>query len=254
MRQDISESSGQWARMDDTPLQVARELRRIGVDKQRLGALAAQGITADALLRWLRWLPSDLGHDAFMERLERWADDGGLKAAVAHEALPAGDPLMLEVRYVFEPTLRGDRGPRLLRYLLARGADEFAITVMALEDTPAPFADRFEDELAPHERPVGERRVILDSTSSGLTSPVRLWSFNAASVERLLSFLDKGLFHCPAGPDGWLEDLTVYRRGQLVLGLFSHEQTGALRLTPAEHAEVAALDIPSKPTAEWIRY
>ena len=78
--------------MDSTAVQVGRELRRIGVDNQRLGALAAQGITADALLRWLRWLPTDLGHAAFIERLERWADDGGLKAAVVNEALPAANP------------------------------------------------------------------------------------------------------------------------------------------------------------------
>lgn len=78
--------------MDYTPLQVGRELRRIGVDERRLGALAVQGITADALLRWLRWLPTDLGHDAFVARLERWADDGGLKAAVAKASLPAADP------------------------------------------------------------------------------------------------------------------------------------------------------------------
>jgi hypothetical protein len=78
--------------MDYSPLQVARELRRIGVDERRLGALAVEGITADALLRWLRWLPTDLGHDAFMVRLERWADDGGLTAALANAALPAADP------------------------------------------------------------------------------------------------------------------------------------------------------------------
>jgi hypothetical protein len=78
--------------MNYTPLQIDRELRRIGVDKRRLGALATQGITADALLRWLRWLPTDLGHDAFMARLEHWADEGGLKAAVANEAVPAADP------------------------------------------------------------------------------------------------------------------------------------------------------------------
>ncbi|MEP6834126.1 MAG: hypothetical protein ABJB74_12060 [Gemmatimonas sp.] len=40
---------------------------------------------------------------------------------------------MLEVRYVFERSLRDERGPRLLRYLLEHGADEFSITVMALE-------------------------------------------------------------------------------------------------------------------------
>ena len=78
--------------MDYTPLQIARELRRLGVDERRLGALAIQGITTDALLRWLRWLPTGLGHDAFVGRLERRTEDGGLKAAVAKEALPTADP------------------------------------------------------------------------------------------------------------------------------------------------------------------
>lgn len=155
------------------------------------------------------------------------------------------------VRYVFEHGLRGERGPRLLRYLLARGADEFTITVMALQDTPAPFVDAFEDELAPFERSAAERPVVAVTTSGDRTTRVRLWSFNEASLERLISFLDGGLFHWPAGPDGWLEDLAIYRRRELVLGLLSHEQEGVLRLTPEEHREVAALGIPSKETAGW---
>jgi len=152
---------------------------------------------------------------------------------------------MLEVRYLFEHALRGDRGPRLLRYLMERGADEFSITVMALQDTPAPFADAFEDELGPYERPVASRRVLTGAESSDFTRPVRLWQFNEQSLGRLLSFVDSGVFQWPAGPDGWLEDLTVYRQGELVLGLVSHEREGVLRLTRQEHAEVAALDIPS---------
>lgn len=159
---------------------------------------------------------------------------------------------MLEVRYVFERTLDGDRGPRLLRYLLAHGADEFTIGVMALSDTPAPFVDRFEEELGPYERPVGERRVMTGAPASRLVRPVRLWSFGDGSLERLLSFLDRGLFYWPAGPDGWLEDLAIYRRRELVLGLVSHEREGVLRLTPHEHAEVAALGIPSEVSAEAI--
>lgn len=162
--------------------------------------------------------------------------------------------IMLEARYLFEHSLRGERGPRLLRYLLAHGADEFTVAVIALQGVPAPFADAFEDELGPYKRPDAERRVLTAATSADLTTLVRLWSFNEESLERLLSFLDGGLFHCPAGPDGWLEDLTIYRRGELLLGLVSHEQEGVLRLTPHEHAEVAALDLPSEATAEWIGY
>lgn len=161
---------------------------------------------------------------------------------------------MLEVRYVTERGLRGDHGPRLLRFLLERGADELSITIMALRDTPAPFVDAFEDELGPYERPAALRRVVTDAESMDRTRDVRLWTFDAGSLARLLSFVDDGLFHWPAGPDGWLEDLTIYRRGELALGLVSHEREGVLRLTRREHAEVAALGIPSEPTAERIGY
>jgi hypothetical protein len=161
---------------------------------------------------------------------------------------------MLQVRYVNEHGLRGERGPRLLRYLLEHGADELSITVMAMRDTPAPFADAFEDELGPYERPAAPRRVLADADSADRTRDVRLWAFDPGSLDRLLSFVDEGLFHWPAGPDGWFEDLTIYRRGELVLGLASHEREGVLRLTPREHAEVAELGIPSEPTAERIRY
>lgn len=161
---------------------------------------------------------------------------------------------MLEVRYVFERSLHGERGPRLLRYLLEHGADEFSITVMALEDTQAPFADAFEDELGPYERPLATRRVLPAAAGQSLTRTVRLWSFNDASLARLLSFVDTGLFHWPAGPDGWLEDLSIYRHGELVLGLVSHEHEGVLRVTHQEHDAVAALDIPSEPAGESINY
>jgi len=58
-----------------TSSQISRELRRIGVDEQRLGALTVGGITADRLLRWIRWLPTSLGHEEFVRRLEQWADE-----------------------------------------------------------------------------------------------------------------------------------------------------------------------------------
>ena len=161
---------------------------------------------------------------------------------------------MLEVRYVFEHSFRDERGPRLLRYLLEHGADEFAITVMALQDTQAPFADAFEDELGPYERPVAFRRVVMATEGKDLTRPVRLWTFSETSLTRLLSFTDTGLFHWPAGPDGWFEDLTIYRRTELILGLVSHEREGVLRLTRQEQSDVAALDIPSEMTSESINF
>ena len=57
-----------------TASQISRELRRIGVDEQRLGTLTVGGITAERLLHWIRWLPTNLGHEEFVRRLEQWAE------------------------------------------------------------------------------------------------------------------------------------------------------------------------------------
>lgn len=148
---------------------------------------------------------------------------------------------MLEERVVSEEDLQGDRGPRLLRYLVERGADEFSITVMALHDTQSPFVDRFEDELGPYERPPAVRPVVTASDGLNAAHTVRLWTLDDASLELLLSFVDSSVFHWPAGPDGWFEDLTIYRRGELVLGLLSDERAGLLRLTVEEHGVAARL-------------
>lgn len=150
---------------------------------------------------------------------------------------------MLETRYLSNESLRGEGGPRLLRFLLQQGADEFSIRVMALQDTQAPFADAFEDELAPYERAMAPRSVVTSLPPTDVIRAVRLWSFTAASLERLLSFADDGIVQWPAGPDGWFEDLTIYRNHDLVLVVISADREAVLRLAPAEHAALAGLGI-----------
>lgn len=154
---------------------------------------------------------------------------------------------MLETRFISEDALAGAHGARLLRYLLDRGADEFSITVMALQETQAPFADAFEEELGPFERGIA-LRAVTEITEPPALRPVRLWLLNDESLHRLLSFFDDGLFHSPVGPDGWLEDLTVYRSGELILGLMSHHREGVLQLDPDEYAALTALGISTTPS------
>lgn len=165
--------------------------------------------------------------------------------------------MSLDVRYVFDWSLPPAVVPVLLRWLVAAGADEFTVAVMALVDVPAPVADAFEDALAPFELPPARRRVLLDADAPDRAREVRRWQLSPASVAVLLPFFRQGLFHAApstVGPDGWLEDLTVYREGELVLGIVSHEQTGVLRLTADEHEAVTALGVRSEATAEWISY
>ena len=84
--------------MDYTPLLVGREFRRIGVDEQRLGTLVIRSsITSGDFLQWLRWLPTGLGHDAFMRRLAMGSEDEGMQRLLAGQLLPAADPNHLDV-------------------------------------------------------------------------------------------------------------------------------------------------------------
>lgn len=156
------------------------------------------------------------------------------------------------VRYLLENNLRRDRTSPLLEYLLHAGADEFSVRVMALQETLAPFADAFEDELGPFERPIALRPAPETSRSTAPVRPVRVWSLTARSLHHLLSFLDDGVFQTPAGPDGWLEDLTVYRNGALVFGVVSHEREAVLSLTPNVHDAIARLDISSIASSQWL--
>ena len=78
--------------MDYTPLLIGRELRRIGVDEQRLSALASSGLPAGDFLQWLRWLPTALGHDEFIRRLALGREEDGLRALLAGAVLAPADP------------------------------------------------------------------------------------------------------------------------------------------------------------------
>jgi hypothetical protein len=72
---------------------IERELRRLDVDREALGALVSTApMTAEALRRWLQWLPTGLGHAEFMRRLRLSAEEGGPGYALVHPDLPVADP------------------------------------------------------------------------------------------------------------------------------------------------------------------
>src|SRR6478736_5585175 len=79
--------------MTHSAFDVERELRRIGVDLDTLGGLASTApMTSEAMLRWLRWLPTGLGHAEFVRRLGLPSTDGGPARAVSDPDLPPAAP------------------------------------------------------------------------------------------------------------------------------------------------------------------
>jgi len=160
----------------------------------------------------------------------------------------------VQSRHISADGFPPDVTPRLLRWLIAAGVDEFTLTVMGIHGEVAVDADAFEDAIEPFVLGLERRRVLIDADGQGSTREVRLFTFNEASVDALLPYIAGGLFHNVPSPDGWLEDFACYRDGELVLGVVTHLQEGTMRLTAAEHVEVAKMGVNSMESEEWIGY
>lgn len=135
---------------------------------------------------------------------------------------------------------------RLLDWCIAHGADELTIEVMALVGTPAPLADAFEDALAPWELAPAIRPILESTTAPIYPGRVRLWSLGPQTVELLRRFLPGGpLTHGAhgVGEAGWLENLALYRGGELLFGAVTHEGEALLRAGPEERADLERLGL-----------
>ncbi len=84
----------------------------------------------------------------------------------------------------------------------------------------------------------------------GVRRPTNTWRLSAESAGALRQHIADGLFAAPSySTGGWFEDFTIYRRGEIMLGVVSHEGLIVLRLTEREHREFSELSIESHETA-----
>lgn len=142
---------------------------------------------------------------------------------------------------------------RLLRWCAEHGGSELSLRVFCEAGEPAPIADRFEDVFAPSL--LGEaRRRVLSRAPGETTRTVRLWRLVDDTATLLRAFMPQGLFTHAVDPRGWLEDPTVYRQGELMLGVVTHEQEGVLRATADELRELAALGFAFQPAGTSITF
>jgi hypothetical protein len=134
---------------------------------------------------------------------------------------------------------------QLIEYCAERGATEFAVCLMTMQGSAAPNIAEVAAALRPFERPAAPRELMTVPMGQPQVQLTRLWRLVPEAIAALRPFLSEGLFDYRSADwdTGWLEDLTVYRDGAVMLGVVSHEGEGVLTLSPAEHAEVAALGI-----------
>jgi len=161
----------------------------------------------------------------------------------------------LITRHLFKADLSAEQAWQLLGWCIARGANEFSVEMVAVEHTPAPVFDAFEAALAPWSRGVQRRRVVANPTTSDRGDDVHVWTLTAEAVARLRPFGPDHLFTYELDMQrGWLEDPIVWRDGQVMLAIVSHEQEGVLRVTPQEAALLDTLGIPTREVGEWVGY
>ena len=154
--------------------------------------------------------------------------------------------LLLIKRYLIPSDYSGAKTWQLAEWCMSLGANEF--TIDFLSNNPSRAADRWEqfDELV---RPLAlgqaTRERMSGRTADDLSRPTERWTLNETSLDALKDALREGLFQYDALQDGWFEDPILYRDGELMLGVLSHEAFAVLRLTAAESEELDAAGFPS---------
>ncbi len=161
----------------------------------------------------------------------------------------------LITRHLFKADFDAEQAWQLLDWCFARGANEFSVDRVAIENAPALACDAFEAALAPWSRGVQRRRVVANPTTSDRGDDVHVWTLTAEAVARLRAFGPDHLFTYELDMQrGWLEDPIVWRDGELMLAIISHEQEGVLRVTPEEAVLLDTLGVLTRDVGEWVGY
>jgi len=83
------------------------------------------------------------------------------------------------------------------------------------------------------------------ATADDLTRSTHLWELNPVTVGALQQALPNGLLSYDPEGSGWFEDPILYREGNLLLGVLSHEAFAVLRLSVVESVRLATAGFPA---------
>lgn len=159
------------------------------------------------------------------------------------------------IRYVRDADFwPGTRTWRLVEWCAARGIDEFSLAFMSAGVKLGPDLEAADNRLHPFSRGKAERMLMSVPLGQSQIQPTEVWSYSPESLVVLTQLFPGGLFEYPSGPfpEEWLEDPAFYRRGELMLGVVSHEGEGIMDLTSLEWAEFSAAGFCSHDRGKWI--
>jgi hypothetical protein len=105
--------------------------------------------------------------------------------------------------------------------------------------------DAIEAPLLSFQRDSAIREHLSGSAAEDFRREARLWLCTSDSLAVLPGLFPLGPFAYPFGETAWCEDLILYRDGELMLGIISHEDAGLMRLTQLEVSQLSAAGYPT---------
>jgi hypothetical protein len=159
----------------------------------------------------------------------------------------------LITRFFSFDDLTPDQGWDLLRWCRNRGADEFTLNglyVGSLSEKSERFKEFFE-KLEPHRLPDAARRRL---SGQPLIRDVERWELTDATVTLLREAFPDGYLSYVVDHDLWLEDLTVYRHGDFLMGVFTLETGGVIRVTEGELEELRKAGFRDRESLEYVGF
>jgi hypothetical protein len=145
--------------------------------------------------------------------------------------------------------LSPEQGWRLVEWCIEQGGEEFSFRTMSLGDSPASH-EPLTNALTSFHRGAPKRENMTTPAGEEARRPTETWRLTTESATVLRQHIADGFFAAPSySTAGWFEDFTIYRRGEVMLGVVSHEALVVLRLTEQEHREFLELKIESHGTA-----
>jgi hypothetical protein len=144
--------------------------------------------------------------------------------------------------WISNEDLTTDEGWRLLNWCLSYGAEEFTL------DFLPESADLVRQLLRPFWRGTAIRECIRNEPSR----EVDLFDFTEDSIRALRTLLPNGLLSwrfSDYGSAPYVWDPAIYRGGELLVAVISHEGVAELRVTDDERAELSVLGV--RPSPSW---
>ncbi|HEV7837540.1 MAG TPA: hypothetical protein VGO75_05665 [Gemmatimonadaceae bacterium] len=149
-------------------------------------------------------------------------------------------------RYVIPSEYPPSETWRLIEWCRKQGADEFTIDCL---NSDAAAGERlwrqFHALVSPYARGESVRERMNGKTVDDLTRPTPIWEFNPFTVGAVRQALPGGLFQYDPWEPAWFEDPILYRNGEMMLGVWSHEAFAVLRVSESEAADLEDAGFPS---------